>query len=290
MLSTIRALPLDTATRHHAHAFHQIVITLCGTARFEIEGLGGRLDAYAGCIVPANCEHYYSGNSDNRQLILDLPPEAPALCGDHRELAALFDAPRFFTLDNALRHYMAFMESEMAFVESEPGRTAPDHSDAMHHDRLAVAFLGALMSRLGPSTRQTSKRLNMAPIQRYIEHHLAEPLRVADLASLACLSEAHFSTQFRRQTGLSPWQFVRRQRLGTARQMILQSALPLTDIALQTGFASQSTLSHAFRRCFGVSPRQLRRQTVRQTKASQTNVLCAASPLAGDKIQTPLKS
>jgi AraC-like DNA-binding protein len=289
MYSTIRELPLETATRHHAHDFHQIVITLCGTARFEIEGLGGQLDAYAGCIVPANCEHYYSGNPENRQLILDLPPEAPALCGDHRELAALFDAPRFFTLDGALRHYMAFMESEL-------GRTVHLNSDTMRHDRLAVAFLGALMSRLGPSSVHIPKRLNLTHIQRYIERHLAEPLRVADLASLACLSEAHFSTRFRRQTGLSPWQYVRRERLGTARQMILQSALPLTDIALQTGFASQSTLSHAFRRCFGVAPRALRHQAKfsqahdPQTNVLQTNVLHAPAALAGSKVQTPLKS
>lgn len=260
MHSTIRELPLETATRHHAHDFHQIVITLCGTARFEIDGLGGRLDAYAGCIVPANCEHYYSGNAENRQLILDLPTEAPALCGDHRELAALFDAPRFFTLDNALRHYIAFMESEMVVMETALGHPIPLNADAMRHDRLAVAFLGALMSRLGPGSRQAGGRINLIPIQRHIECHLAEPLYVADLASLACLSEAHFSAQFRRQTGLSPWQYVRRQRLGAARQMILQSALPLADIALQTGFASQSTLSHAFRRCFGTSPRTLRRQ------------------------------
>lgn len=271
MHSTIRELPLETATRHHAHDFHQIVITLCGTARFEIDGLGGRLDAYAGCIVPANCEHYYSGNAENRQLILDLPPEAPALCGDHRELAALFDAPRFFTLDNALRHYMAFMESEMALMGNALGRPVPLNGDAMRHDRLAVAFLGALMSRLGPGSRQAPGRLNLTPIQRHIECHMAEPLYVADLASLACLSEAHFSTQFRRQTGLSPWQYVRRQRLGAARQLILQSALPLADIALQTGFASQSTLSHAFRRCFGISPRALRRQAhTRHDPATQS--------------------
>lgn len=273
MHSTIRKLPLDTNTRHHAHDFHQIVITLCGTARFEIEGLGGHLDAYAGCIVPANHEHYYSGNSDNHQLIMDLPPEAPALCGDHHELAALFDAPRFFSLDNALQHYMAFLQSEV-------GVSALAGGDTLRHDRLAVAFLGALMSRLGPGTLELSGRLQLAPIQRYIDSHLAEPLCVADLASLACLSEAHFSTRFRRQTGLSPWQYVRRRRLDTAHRMIRQSALPLTDIALQTGFSSQSTLSHAFRRFFGVSPRTLRYRA--HTPASHDGI-------AGKTLQTPLK-
>ena len=67
MPSTIRQIPLETATKHHSHDFHQIVITLCGSSEFEIEGLGGRVNAFSGCIVPANHEHYYSGNGHNRQ-------------------------------------------------------------------------------------------------------------------------------------------------------------------------------------------------------------------------------
>jgi hypothetical protein len=42
MPSTIRQIPLASATHHHTHDFHQIVITLCGSSEFEIEGLGGR--------------------------------------------------------------------------------------------------------------------------------------------------------------------------------------------------------------------------------------------------------
>ena len=113
MPSTIRQIPLETATKHHSHDFHQIVITLCGSSEFEIEGLGGRVNAFSGCIVPANHEHYYSGNGHNRQLILDLPEDAPALTGEHRELVALFDVPRFFALDSPLRHYLTFVESEL---------------------------------------------------------------------------------------------------------------------------------------------------------------------------------
>lgn len=250
MHSTIRHLPLDTATRHHAHDFHQIVITVCGEATFEIEGLGGHVSAFSGCIVPANHEHYYSGNVHNRQLILDLPEQAPALSGEHRELVALFDAPRFFSLDTALRHYLAFLDHELLHT----ARQLPD----FQHDRLAVTLLGALKSRLGDGPNASHQRLDLARIHRYIQHHLGDDLRVADLARLACLSEAHFSTRFRAQTGLSPWQYVRRERLSAARRLLLQSRLPLTDIALQTGFANQSALSHAFRRCYGIAPRHFR--------------------------------
>ncbi|MFG6667563.1 helix-turn-helix domain-containing protein [Halomonas sp. HNIBRBA4712] len=252
MPSTIRQLPLESAVKHHAHDFHQIVITLCGSSEFEIEGLGGRVNAFSGCIVPANHEHYYSGLGYNRQLIFDLPIDAPALTGEHRELIALFDAPRFFALDGPLRHYLAFVESEL--LQARQG-----FADAQS-DRLAATLLGALKARLQAEPPAARRRLDLAPIDRFIAAHLAEELRVADLARIACLSEAHFSERFRGQTGLSPWQYVRRQRLCAARELVTQSSLPLTDIAIQTGFANQSALSHAFRRRFGLSPRSLRKE------------------------------
>lgn len=274
MLSTIRQIPLESATQHHAHDFHQIVITLCGSSDFEIEGLGGRVNAFSGCIVPANHEHYYSGNGYNRQLILDLPEDAPALTGEHRELVALFDAPRFFALDTPLRHYLAFVESELT-------QGFDTLATAFQQDRLAATLLGSLKARLATAPTASQRRLNLDHIDRFIRRHLADELRVADLAKLACLSEAHFSERFRGQTGLSPWQYVKRQRLHAARQLVLQSRLPLTDIAIQTGFANQSALSHAFRRHYGASPRQLRQGAtvpIATTSAVTFPVGLSASP------------
>ncbi|WP_242495129.1 helix-turn-helix domain-containing protein [Salinicola tamaricis] len=64
------------------------------------------------------------------------------------------------------------------------------------------------------------------------------------------------------QTGLSPYQFVMRQRLEAARHLVTTSDTPLSEIAERTGFANQSGLSHAFRRHFGYPPVTLRRQTL----------------------------
>ncbi len=134
-----------------------------------------------------------------------------------------------------------------------------------------------MKARLGAEPSAAQRRIDLHQIDRFIRRHLADELRVADLAKLACLSEAHFSERFRAQTGLSPWQYVRRQRLHAARQLILQSRLPLTDIAIQTGFANQSALSHAFRRSYGASPRQLR-----QGGASPT--LSTSNPASGSAL------
>ncbi|PWV70241.1 AraC family transcriptional regulator [Halomonas sp. A11-A] len=251
MSSAIRQIPLDTATRHHAHDFHQIVIGLEGQAEFEIEGLGGAISAFSGCIVPANHVHYYAGTGQNRQLILDLPSEAHCLIGIHHELSRLFDAPRFFALDEPLKRYLNFLLLELEVAgESEP-----------QQERLAATLLGCLNDRLaGTPVPPRGRRLDLARLDRFIERHLATPLSVADLAREACLSEAHFRLCFREQAGMTPWQYVRARRLEAARHLLTASDLPLSEVAARTGFASQSALSHAFRQSFGQAPGHYRRQ------------------------------
>ena len=253
MTSAIRQIPLATTIHHHAHDFHQIVIGLRGEAEFEIEGLGGAISAFSGCIVPANHLHYYAGNGDNRQLILDLPHDTFAVTGHQRDLVRLFDAPRFFSLDTALRHYLDFLLQELNLLAPE-GRL-----DSLHGDRLAGTLLGSLHARLANEPTTPTRRLDLAALDRFIDHHLSERLRVADLAAQACLSEAHFSERFRQSTGISPWQYVMRRRLESARRLVQQSRLPLSEIAARTGFTSQSALSRACRKAFGRPPSQLRR-------------------------------
>lgn len=251
MSSAIRLTPLDNTIKHHAHDFHQIVIGLDGHADFEIEGLGGRIAALSGCIVPANYLHYYEGIGTNRQLIFDLPDNAPALTGSHRVHARLFDAPRFFALDAPLRVYLRFLVRELSQPQPAPG------------DLLAATFLGCLNARMPHNAPQRTRRIDLAAIDAYIGQHIERRLSVTDLARHACLSAAHFSERFRQQTGITPYQYLLRQRLAAARQLLADSPLPLSEIAAQTGFASQSALSHAFRRVYDHPPGQLRRRPSR---------------------------
>lgn len=250
MTSAIRQIPLDTATHHHAHDFHQIVIGLEGQAEFEIEGLGGSISALSGCIVPANHVHYYAGTGDNKQLILDLPREAPSLTGFQHELACLFDSPRFFTLDEPLKRYLDFLLHELAIFPS------PDTSG--QSDRLAGTLLGCMHARLPVNRDKISSRLDLARLDHFIDGRLADQLNVADMAGQACLSEAHFRQCFRRQTGLTPWQYVRRKRLAAARHLLTESRLPVSEVAALTGFSNQSALAHACRNAFGQPPSKLR--------------------------------
>ncbi|MDR5901525.1 AraC family transcriptional regulator [Halomonas icarae] len=266
MSSVIRQIPLDTATRHHAHDYHQVVIGLHGRAEFEIEGLGGVISALSGCIVPANHVHYYAGTGDNRQLILDLSTRSAALTGPQQDLARLFDAPRFFTLDDPLKRYMGFLLEELNYSTPDP----------QQGDRLAATLLGCLHARLACKAKASPSRLDMVRLDRFIEAHLASRFSVADLARVACLSEAHFRHCFRQQTGLTPWQYVRRRRLEAARRLLDDSRLPLAEIAALTGFSNQSALSHACRQAYGQPPSRLRRRFASSSRRNDDALRCTS--------------
>jgi len=96
-------------------------------------------------------------------------------------------------------------------------------------------------------------------VREYVDSHIADPMRVADLCALIQRSEAHFSRAFKRTFGASPHAFVIQRRLELAGQYMLQTEVPLSDIALRCGFTDQAHLSKHFRQATGETPAAWRR-------------------------------
>jgi AraC family transcriptional regulator len=99
----------------------------------------------------------------------------------------------------------------------------------------------------------------LARIERFIDERLDEPISVAMLASVAGLSMWHFMRRFNASHGLSPHHFITQRRLLRARELLLGTALSITEIALEIGM-THSHLSRSFLRQFGHSPREYRLQ------------------------------
>jgi AraC family transcriptional regulator len=97
-------------------------------------------------------------------------------------------------------------------------------------------------------------------VTEYINVHLAEDISLADLAKQVKLSQSHFSSLFRKSTGLSPYKYLIKQRVNRAKELLLMGNLPIIDVAIAVGFYDQSHLTRHMRRLLGVSPRQLRQQ------------------------------
>ncbi|MGB8168587.1 MAG: AraC family transcriptional regulator [Chthoniobacteraceae bacterium] len=95
-------------------------------------------------------------------------------------------------------------------------------------------------------------------VQDYVAAHYAEEVSIERLAELVELSSSHFSHVFKETTGMTPLQFVTRERITRAQQMIRETKRSLIEIGLEIGYTSPSHFAQVFRRVVGVTPTQFR--------------------------------
>ncbi|WP_163996037.1 helix-turn-helix domain-containing protein [Pyxidicoccus caerfyrddinensis] len=132
-----------------------------------------------------------------------------------------------------------------------------------HTARLRALAAEPTSSR--PRPNRARGGLSPAAVRRvhlFAVAHLDGPLRLADLAERAQLSPYHFARAFKASTGETPRAYVERLRVEKAQELIRDTELPLADIALASGFSSQSRLTTAFRAATGFTPARFRKGAV----------------------------
>lgn len=82
----------------------------------------------------------------------------------------------------------------------------------------------------------------------------AEPLEVDDLARAAGLSKAHFSREFRRTFGESPYVYLMTRRLERAAALLRNTDYSVAEICLEVGLQGVGSFTTSFKRMFGMTP------------------------------------
>ena len=143
--------------------------------------------------------------------------------------------------------------------------------------RLLIESLsGALSAHLVHTYSATAVRLKqfsgadkpldlkrLTRVTEFINASVEQAFTVNELASIACMSPAHFSRSFKAATGTAPHEYVSRARLDLAKRLLLTSDRLLVDIAYATGFSSQANFNRAFRKAVGTTPSAYRAQKLR---------------------------
>jgi len=132
--------------------------------------------------------------------------------------------------------------------------------DELYCEMLIDAMVTRIVTRHASLTSgRMPYRENLSPAKlrtlvAFIDGNLSAPLRHADLATAAALSQAHLARAFRNVTGVSLHRYVLQRRLEHARVLLSGSDEPVQAVAMQCGFADAAHLSKAYRRAFGITP------------------------------------
>jgi transcriptional regulator GlxA family with amidase domain len=92
----------------------------------------------------------------------------------------------------------------------------------------------------------------------WLTAHLDEPISVVDLARRAEMTKRTFARRFTQATGLTTYQWIVRERIRLAQQLLETTDLPLSDVAQRTGFGSSANLRKHFAGIVKVNPRTYR--------------------------------
>ena len=115
-----------------------------------------------------------------------------------------------------------------------------------------------------------SSSLYIQEVIKYITEHFSEDVTVSDIAAKFAVSRSKLERDFRDGIGEAPKAFLESCRLGEAKNLLIKTDLPISEIAIKSGFSSPNYFFRFFKKHTGISPLRYRstseeRERVRKT-------------------------
>ncbi|RYC69722.1 AraC family transcriptional regulator [Spirosoma sordidisoli] len=199
--------------------------------------------------------------TENGLSVFDVLPfgyEMPALEIDQRVFERLLALNPARSLQNIDPKVYDNQPNLLSFNQSGPGQSAGQLLETQGILlQLLSRFVGLQSDDL---SQQAGARIQLRSVLNYIHTHLAEKINVEQLAALQHLNTDYFSRQFQKLLGIRPIDYIINKRLERAQLLMMTSSLTLQAIAEQVGIADIYYFSRLFKRRFGVSPGQFRKQ------------------------------
>lgn len=233
------------------------LLILCLHGRGWVDLPGGRLSLEPGCFawLPAGKPHAYGTD----------PQEAWSISWAH------FDGSQVAHWEEAL----GFRGGAHGWVRQVPVSLLGEIPLGQVHSALkpgyarkellaSAGWLGACLGLLARHAAQAGSQGNRSARERVaasierLRLHWREAHRLNELAAEAGLSTAQYSALFKEQSGFAPIDFLIRQRIGQACQLLDGSRLPVAQIAGHCGYEDPYYFTRCFRRVMGQSPRAYR--------------------------------
>jgi AraC-like DNA-binding protein len=242
---------MDHRIQRDTYPGHELILCLSGRGWTQINGR--RHDVTAGDLLWVNCHHphIYGTHTKSPWELYWMRIEGRPL----ERVANLLET-KSQPVIRSFNAKAAMQEFERTFQHMIGSRP----SDAAMVNAAVTALIALAFEARLSDPDMIRPELPM-PVQKAIEKmrlYFHTPIRVAELALLAGMSESHFSRLFKSAIGTSPIDWLRRERINQAKHRLIESDDPIKEIARQVGYSDQFFFSKDFKKMTKLTPTQFR--------------------------------
>ena len=261
--------PHDLTETEHHHDFCELVIVTNGRAFQCLENRDFPVTAGDVFLLQGRQKHYFHGREHLGLINVMYDPGKTGL--PENELRRMPGYCALFLLEPAYRRTHRFesrlhlrriplarteqlsSELETELSERRPGFEAAARAKLIE----LIVFLSRAYTE-APTT-EADALLRVGQVIGALENDVDRPWALTDLLSVAHMSRSNLMRVFRRATGQSPIDYLIRLRIQKAMALLRDTGLPITDIALQTGFSDSNYFTRQFRKATGETPSAFRK-------------------------------
>jgi AraC family transcriptional regulator len=249
-------------TVEHCLLQHSLVITDPKSC-FQVERrLDGKFKHYAQGkgrvdIIPAFLNHWTHWNQEVEFSVIAICPTLLNQTNQELMQREVELIPQFSIDDPVIQQLALALKTEIQ-TGCMSGR--------LYGESLGTALAARLLQNYAvskPALEFKASGLSQSQLGRvidYMQANLAQNLSILNLATLTSMSESHFSRSFKQSVGIAPYQYLMQQRVKRAKQLLKQQVVPISEVALNCGFANQTHLTKVFRQITGMTPKAYQKQ------------------------------
>lgn len=260
--------PHDLTEVEHSHDFCELVIVTRGSAFQCLENTEFPVTAGDVFLLQGRQKHYFHGRENLDLINIMYDPEKIGL--PENELRRLPGYCAMFMLEPNYRRQhrfasrlhlkrvpLAHVEQLAEEMERECEKAEPGYEVAL---RAKLLELMVYLSRAYTSTDTTEAHalLRVGNVIGALENDFSRDWKLDELLKIAHMSRSNLMRVFRKATGQTPIEYLVRLRIQRAMEMLRNTDLTITEIALEAGFNDSNYFTRQFRRVVGTTPRSFR--------------------------------
>lgn len=237
-----------------APGIDQTVFIYCVKGQGWCELAGTRHEIRAGelLVVPSRTDHVYGADPDRPWTIFWMHVKGEHVPSLQAEFGTTEARPVLFIGENP--ELLALFEELLDVLEHGYAT-----SRLLYASQILTHLLGLMLWDRHRNWRGVlDAAQKVAQSIAYMKQHLDQRATAASLAALANLSESHYRSIFKRQTGYAPMDYLIRLRMHKACQLLDTTQMNVKEIATAVGYVDPLYFSRVFKAVIELSPSQYR--------------------------------